>query len=119
MTEIFVKPKMKAWSGTKLTTVNTYVTVPEAVTALAYAFLKGFKSKTISLSAAANNLLYSIDVSNENIIWINKITDQSLVVGTPVKETLTEPWNYMRVQVKPAVDDTHGTISVYIQGSSL
>lgn len=117
--EYFVKPKLKAWSGTKLTTVNTYVTVPEAVTAIAYALMKGFKNKTITLAATTNNLLFSIDVSNENIIWINKVTDQTLVVGTPQLAFLSEPWNYIRIQVKPAVDDTHGTISVYIQGSTL
>ena len=117
--EYFIKPKLKSWSGTKLTTVDTYFTLLDAVTGTAYFFTKGFKSKVIQLSAAAQALVYSIDVSNDATIWFNKVTEQPLAVATPVAETLTEIWNYIRVQVKPAAAGVHGTITVNIVGGTL
>jgi len=117
--EHFVKPKLRAWIGSKLTTVDTYVVVPEIVVGTLYFYMRGLKSKVIQLSAATQALVYSIDVSNDNIIWVNKVTDQALTVATPVAETLTEIWNYMRVQVKPAAAGVHGTITVNIVGGTL
>lgn len=117
--EHFVKPKLRAWIGSKLTTVDTYVVVPEIVVGTLYFYMRGLKSKVIQLSAATQALVYSIDVSNDNIIWVNKVTDQPLAVATPIGETLTEIWNYMRVQVKPAAAGVHGTITVNIVGGTL
>jgi hypothetical protein len=117
--EAFSKPKMKAWSGTKLTSVDTYVTVPDAILATDYFNVRGYRSKTIQLSAATNNLLYSVDVSNDATVWVNKTTDQSLLTTTPKLQTLTELWDFIRVQVKPAVSATHGTITVKISGGTL
>jgi hypothetical protein len=117
--EYFVKPKLKSWSGSKLTDVNTYVTVLDAITATAYFLVRSFKTKTLQLSAATQALVYSIDVSVDGTVWVNKVTDQALTVATPVAETLTEIWNYMRVQVKPAAAGVHGTITVNIVGGTL
>jgi hypothetical protein len=119
MVEHFVKSKLKSWSGTKLTAADTYATVTDAVTSTAYFIVRGFKSKVIQLSAATNALQYSIDVSNDGSIWINKVTDQALAVATPVGVVLNEIWDFLRVQVKPAAAGVHGTITVKIVGGTL
>lgn len=117
--EDFVKPKLKNWSATKLTAADTYFTLLDAVTGTAYFFIRGFKTKAIQLSAATQALVYSIDVSNDASIWINKVTDQPLAVATPVGETLNEIWDFMRVQVKTAAAGVNGTITVKIVGGTL
>lgn len=114
-----MKPKLKSWSATKLTAADTYFVLLDAVTGTAYFLVRGFKTKAIQLSAATQALVYSIDVSNDTTIWINKVTDQALAVATPVGETLTEIWNYIRIQVKPAAAGVHGTITVKIVGGTL
>lgn len=118
--EHFVKPKLKSWSGTKLTTVDTYVTVLDAITGTAYFLTRGYKTKTIQLSAATKALVYSIDVSVDGSIWVNKVTDQALATATPVVTSyVDELWNYLRVQVKPNAAGQHGTITVVMIGGTL
>lgn len=117
--EQFVKPKLKDWSGSKLTTVNTYGTVPDALLNTAYFKVKGYKRKAIQLTAATKTLLYSIDVSMDASVWVNKTTDQELAAAASIVESLTELWNFLRVQVKPKDADQHGTLTVGVWGSTL
>ena len=112
--EIFVKGKTKDYSGSHLTTVNTYVTVPDAVTGEDYFNVKGFKSKTMQLACATNDLQYSIDYSNDATNWFNWKTDQLISAGTVEAEEYNVLWKFIRVQVKPNVVDTHGTLTVTI-----
>jgi len=117
--EIFIKPKLKAFTGSKTTTINTYVTIPDAVTALEYWFCRGFKSKYFTLKATLNNLLYSIDVSADGTVWFNVKTDQAIASGVTKSETHAEIWPYYRVQVKPAVAGVHGKLEVAGEMSTL
>jgi len=117
--EFFMKPKLKAFSGSKTTTINTYVTVPDAITGTEYWYCRGFKSKYFVLKCTLNNLLYSLDVSPDGALWFNIKTDQLILKDATAKETHTEIWPYYRVQVKPNVNDVHGKLEVAGEMSSL
>ena len=119
MVEYFIKPKLKDFSGSLLTTVNTYATIPDSATSTNYFYVRGYRYKSLVLSATTNNLLYSLDGSNDASTWFNIKTDQALNVGTPVLETDTDLYNYYRVQIKPATADQHGTGTAKLVGSTL
>lgn len=117
--EIFIKPKLKAFAGSKTTTVNGYETVPDVVTGLEYWFCRGFKTKYFTLKCTLNNLLYSVDVSADHTVWFNVKTDQTISSGVTKSETHAEIWPYYRIQVKPAVAGVHGKLEVAGEMSTL
>ena len=126
MSDVFVKPvltKEGDITGSKTTTVNTYVPIP-VKGADSFRF-RGYPRKLFVMKAVTNNLLMQIEFSINNTDWVVRIADIPVNVGTiVVKETETNselrgPWNYCRVQVKPAVADTHGTGSFWFEGSTL
>lgn len=115
----FVKPTLKAISGSKTTTTNSYVTVPDDETALEYFRCRGYKNKLILLKCTLNNLLYSVDVSNDASIWHNKVTDELILTGASIFVTLSEIWIFIRIQVKPNVNNAHGKLEVSGEMSTL
>ena len=109
MVEYFVKPVVKEETATLLTTVNPYAD-------LDVFRLKGYKSKCFVLQATGNNLLFSIDFSPDHrTTWVNRLTDIAVNAdATVVREDVTNSelrglWTDCRIQIKPAVGDSHGT----------
>ena len=117
--EVFIKPKLKTLHGTKLTTVDTLVSVPCTENGDLFFTIRGYKSKLLILSAATNTLVYTFDVSNDASVWFNKTAETDLLTTTPQYIVMTEIWRYCRVQVKPKVAATHGTITATLECSSL
>ena len=126
MGDVFVKPvltKEGLITGSKTTTVNTYTPIP--VLGKDSFKIRGYPRKLFVLKAVTNNLLIQIEFSINNTDWVVRLADIAVNAGTIViRETETDselrgPWNYCRVQVKPAVADTHGTGSFWFEGSTL
>ena len=118
MPESFMKPKLKRETGSKTTTINTYVDI-------ASFGIRGLKSKTFLLSAVTNTLHFKLDLSMDGTNWFTRLTDISVAVGAPViREDISNAelrghWTHARVQVKPAVSNVHGTGTFVFEGSSL
>jgi hypothetical protein len=116
--EFFIKPRLKAESGSLLTTVDTYATIKEFN-------IRGYQSKTFVLKAVTNDLKFSIDFSIDGTNWYNRLTDIAVSAAAfVVKEDDTEEelrghFRFCRVQVKPAVSATHGTGTFEFEGSTL
>lgn len=117
--EVYVKPALKELNGELTTIGNAYATVPCTETGEDYFFIKGYKTKLVEMRCTLNDLTWSFDVSNNKIIWHNKKTNQALATGVSTYESLTEPWLYARIQVKPTVAGVHGKLVVVVEASSL
>ena len=123
MPELFIKSKLALRTGSHTTTVNTYVVIPDDDTGTAYFRVKGYSNKIVALVATLNDLVYDIDGALDDgagvpADWIDLVDDTDITVGN-AKYANTEPWDYLRVQVKPKVVDTHGKLDVKIRGSTL
>ena len=109
--------------GSQLTTVNTYVALavdtPTKLAGNVNVYIRGYKSLTDLLKAATNNVLFQVSVSHDATEWVVKETDVLVVVGTNEELTLEEHWNWMKIEIKPAVVDTHGTGTFQLEGGSL
>ena len=124
MSDVFIRPVLGYITGSKLTTVNTYVTctitAPSSAVGLTNFPIRGWKTLTVVLNAVTQNLHFDVDVSLDETVWVPKEVDKLVVVGTPVPLTLNdEPWNWMRILVKPAVAGVHGTGSFRVDGSTM
>ena len=118
MPESFIKPKLAERLGSLLTVGNDYVIVPDTGTGEEYHIVKGYKSKIIQLVCTLENLLYKIDASLDLTTWHQIKAEDTLNVGSTY-ETNTEPWNYIKVQVKPKVAEAFGKMAVTVEMSSL
>lgn len=118
MPEVFIKPKLAERIGSLLTVGNDYVVVPDTDTGEEYHLVKGYKSKIIELICTGESLDFKIDASLDATNWHNIKAETTLAVGHTY-ETSTEPWNYLRVQIKPTVGGVHGTMAVTLEMSSL
>ena len=118
MPEMFIKPKLAERTGDWTTIGNAYVVVPDGDTELAYHKVKGYKNKLVELICTLNTLKFKIDASLDASSWHNIKAETTLAVGSTF-ETNNEPWNYLRVQIKPTVADAHGTMAVTVKESSL
>lgn len=123
MPEGFIKPKLVLRTGSHTTTVNTYVSVPDDESGAAYFRVKGYQNKIAALVCTDNNLVYDIDGALDDGAgapsdWIDLVDDTDINVGN-TKYPSTEPWDFLRVQVKPKVADAHGKLDVKIRGSTL
>jgi hypothetical protein len=102
-------PSVRAETGAPtpyLTVGNSYV---NAFTALATAL---FQTKHFYFSAATNDLSVQIQGSYDGgVTYITAVAPFAVAVATPVAQTITTPFTHIRVQVKPAVNDTHGTLT--------
>ena len=117
--DVHVKPVIKRRTGDYTTISNDYVVVPDDVTGEEYFGVKGYKSKIIQLVCTLNNLLYKIDASLDATTWHQIKAEDTLNADAVAYDTSTEPWEYIRVQVKPAVAATHGKLAVTLGMSSL
>jgi len=118
MGEFFIKPKLAERTGSLLTVGDAYVVVPDAVTGDAYHLVKGYKSKIVELICTGNSLDFKIDASLDATTWHEIKAEATLAVGSTF-ETNNEPWNYLRVQIKPTASGVHGTMAVTVKESSL
>lgn len=119
MPEVFIKPKLAERKGFLLTEGNDYVVVPDKDTEKPYFFVKGYKSKIIQLVCTEENLLYKIDASLDLESWHQIKAEDTLNADAITYETNTEPWNYIKVQIKPKVGTEYGKMAVTIEMSSL
>ena len=107
---------LAAWNSftALLTTVNTYADVGAWDVAL-------LKTKQFYFSAATNDLLVQIlgSVDGGATYPITVEAEFSVATATPVNKTVTGYYTDLKVQVKPAVNDTHGTLSTQYAGASI
>ena len=91
--------------ATKAST-NAYVT-------LGTLYLATSTKTTIMLRETnVNAVMYSIDLSMDNIKWKNKVTDQDIAKNAIEFETITDLWRYVRVQIIDKVGGTHGSVEL-------
>jgi len=90
----------------ELTTINTYVDV---------GIIDGqlFRTKRVRVDAVTNNLHVKILGSMDGgaTYDIEVVAEFTVTVGTAQIQTVTDYYTHLKVQVKPAVADTHGTLS--------
>lgn len=96
-----------------LTSVNTYADVGVWTT-------KFLKTKHFVFTAATNDLLVQIMGSVDGGTTYELTAESEFAVnsGATVTKTNTSYYTHVKVQVKPAVADTHGTLSTKIAGAS-
>jgi hypothetical protein len=96
-----------------LTTVNTYVDVGELDCEL-------HRTKRIRVAAATNNLHVKILGSMDGgaTYDIEVVAEFTVTAGTPQIQTITDYYTHLKVQTKPAVSDTHGTLSTDFAAAS-
>ena len=96
-----------------LTSADTYVDVGT---------LKSVFSKTthFRFSAATNDLKVKILASIDGGVTfpIEEVAEFTLTVGTDLSKTVTTFYTHLKVQVKPAVSATHGTLSTNFAGAN-
>ena len=96
-----------------LTSVNTYVDVGVIDAEL-------YRTKRVRVAAATNNLhvkiLGSMDGGASYDIEVE--AEFTVTVGTPQIKSTTDYYTHLKVQVKPAVSDTHGTLSTDFAAAS-
>jgi hypothetical protein len=97
----------------KLTTVDAYADV-EAWAARFYL------TKHLHFVAVTNNLLVQILASMDGGVTYPITAEAEFAVnpGTSVSKTITTYYTHLKVQVKPAVSATHGTLSTSVAGAS-
>jgi len=114
MAELARRTKIAEFStlANKTTTVNTYVDVGAWDT---FQFL----TKHLRLTATTNNLLVQILASLDGgtTYDITAEAEFAVNVGTPVSKTISVFYTNLKVQVKPAVADVHGTLATKIAGA--
>jgi len=115
--EVFIKPKLAERTGSLTTTGAAYDVIPDDDTGEEYFLVKGYRSKIIQLKCTLNDLIFKIDVSLDATNWHNIKDETTLAKDAVTYETLTEPWNYLRVQIKPA--NGNGKMAVAVGLSSL
>jgi hypothetical protein len=98
---------------TRLTTIDTLVDMGIFV-------CRTLRSKNLSFSAATNTLvakvLGSIDGGVTYPITVEAEFD--VTVASPVQKVNTVYYTHLKLQVKPKVAATHGTLTVYVDGAS-
>ena len=113
MTNVYVHPVLKTkdapFRGNLLTTVNTYETIPDTDKATNHSLTRGFGRKIITLSAVANALQFRILGSMDDGTYVPLMTDIYVPAGCDIRKGLDEPWDYTRIQVRPAFANAHGT----------
>ena len=119
MGDDFVKPVLTpaAIEGSLLTTVNGYTVIQ--VNSADYFKIRGYRSIMILADAATNDLHFKVETSHDAVKWRTKKEDWEITAGETDGESMMEPWNYMKISVKPQVGGAHGTGSFQIEGSSL
>lgn len=98
----------------KLTDQNTYADVGTWESQL-------LKTKRLRFVATTNDLLVQILGSLDDGLNfdVTVVSEFAVNVGTPVVQTVTDYVTDLKVQVKPAVADTHGTLATKYAGASL
>lgn len=117
--EFFLKPKLQTRTGSHLTTVDTYVVVPDDDTEEEYHYTRGYKNKLIELKCTVAALHFKIDVSNNLTDWHPKKAETAIAIGAFTFESMTEIWRYVRIQVKPQAAGVHGTLAVRVEMSTI
>jgi len=105
----------------KTTTLNTYANV--AVTSadsVTFWNTEGLHTKVLRFTATTNNLLVKILGSLDSAGTFPDTVEAEFAVnvGTPVRKTIANYYDALRVQVKPAADNVHGTLAVQARGST-
>jgi len=70
--------------------------------------------KELNVNAVTYNILVCIDPSQ----WETLYTDQALAKNGTAKQTITDPWNWVKVQVKTAVSPNAGKVNAFINGKT-
>jgi hypothetical protein len=97
----------------KLTSVDTYVDVGNLVCRM-------YKTKHFYFTATTNNLTVQILASVDGGVTYPIVSEAGfdVLVGTPVSKTHTTYYTDEKVQVKPKVSATHGTLSTNIAAAN-
>ena len=79
-----------------------------------------FKTKHFRFTATTNDLKVKILASVDGGVTypIEEVAEFTLVVATDQSKTVTTYYSNLKVQVKPAVNDAHGTLATRIAGAS-
>jgi hypothetical protein len=89
-------------------TTNAYVTMTGGV----WSYFGHNKMTMQFIESAGEDTMYSIDGSMDNVNWINLMTDVDLPANTTNRQTFTDLWNHIRVQIIDKVGGTHGAVTV-------
>jgi hypothetical protein len=106
-----------------LTTANTYTVIQ--VSGVDYFKVKGYLRKTLLFKAETNDLHFKVEGSLDATEWVSLDTDIAVGVGTNVKKAypsdtyMGEHWNYLKISIKPQVNDDHGTGTFQFEGASV
>lgn len=102
-----------AWAPVT-TEANTYVDVGTWNT-------QQLKTKHIAVTATDNDLLAKILGSLDGGVTypLEVEAEYAVTADATVAKTITAWYSHLKLQVKPAVDDTHGTLTGQYGGSSL
>lgn len=98
---------------TKLTTIDTLADV-------GVFSCRTLRSKNLSFSAATNTLVAKVlgSVDGGLTYPIQVEAEFDVTVAAPVVKTNTTYYTHLKIQVKPKVAATHGTLTVYADGAS-
>jgi len=119
---VFDAPKIDNFT----TTGNDYVDVPihwpdDMSETRAYWPTDKLGGKTLRFSAASNSLKVQILASLDGgaSFPITAEPEFTIATATPVIKVIGEYYHALKIQVKPAVNDAHGTLTVQATGSTL
>jgi hypothetical protein len=109
--------------GAGLSSANGITATQATTAAYVTLFAKSIQEArilTILLTeTVGQDVMYSVDVSMDNALWINLKTNVVILANTSAFEVLTDPWQYLRVQIIDRVGGTHGSVSATIYGYEL
>jgi hypothetical protein len=79
-----------------------------------------FRTKYLTFKAATNTLVATVLGSQDGGLTYPTTVEAEfdVTVASPVLKTSTTFYTHWKVQVKPKVAATHGTLTVYVKGSS-
>jgi len=124
--DVFVKPLLKGVAGLLLTSGNNYTAIPVTGGLTSGIFnIRGLKSKTLTLIAAANDLLFRVELSSDGVNFGTRMTDILVTAGhfsdywSELDPEIAGLWHSMRVSVKPNVGGAHGTGTFAFEGGTL
>lgn len=93
------------------TSVNTYADVGTIA-------CSAYKTKHFAFVVTTNNLHVKVlgSIDGGTTYPFTDVTDLACNVGTTTR-TITTPYTNIKIQVKPAVNDTHGTLATSWMGA--
>lgn len=62
------------------------------------------------IEGGANNILYKVRGSNDDVTYYDEVSEDLLAVGTSIPLLVTNPWVWIDVWIMSAAPDTPGSV---------